>query len=136
MARIKLDLPRAEALADRAVRGGVRSVLGAAERILKSDILTRPGTGKVYRRGGKTHQASAPGQPPAPDIGNLVANTNASTDLEIDGDDVVGDVVAATKYAEALHTGTERMAARPFFNVLTTDFRRDLEAAFHAGAKE
>lgn len=31
-----------------------------------------PATGKIYKRGGKMHRASAPGEPPAPDTGNLI----------------------------------------------------------------
>lgn len=32
-----------------------------------------PRTGKTYRRGGVTHKASAPGNPPAPDTGGLIS---------------------------------------------------------------
>lgn len=36
--------------------------------------LSHPGSGRVYRRGGHTHQASAPGESPAPDTGTLRAS--------------------------------------------------------------
>ena len=132
MAKVTLDLSAIDALSSRAVVGGVRSVLGAAERILKGDILNRPGTGRQYGK----HRASSPGQPPAPDVGNLKANTNADPSLSMDGDEVVGQLTADAAYAEALSKGTERMAARPFFDLLITDHSAALERAFVEGAKQ
>jgi hypothetical protein len=38
------------------------------------DVLGRLGSGRIYRRRGVTHQASAPGEPPAPDTGALRAS--------------------------------------------------------------
>ena len=39
---------------------------------VKSLMRDSPASGRTYRRGGVTHQASAPGEPPAPDTGALV----------------------------------------------------------------
>jgi hypothetical protein len=39
---------------------------------LKRSMKNSPKTGRVYRRGRKTHRASAPGEPPAVDTGDLV----------------------------------------------------------------
>lgn len=36
--------------------------------------LSKHGSGQIYVRGGTTHQASAPGEPPAPDTGALRAS--------------------------------------------------------------
>ena len=114
---------------------GLRGALGKAETILKTDILNRPGSGKIYKRGNVEHQASSAGQPPARDIGNLVANTNADPHIREDGDDLVGRVVANSDYAEALEKGTEKIAPRPFMSLLATDHADDLRQAFIAGAK-
>jgi phage gpG-like protein len=38
---------------------------------VKLRMRNSPATGKIYRRGGIEHQASAPGEPPAPDSGRL-----------------------------------------------------------------
>lgn len=111
---------------------GLRGALGKAETILKEDILRRPGSGKIYDK----HQASAPGEPPAPDTNNLRSSTNADPSIREEGDDLVGRIVANAGYAEALEKGTERMAPRPFLGLLATDHTDDLRQAFIEGAKD
>lgn len=68
-------------------------------------------SGRIYKRGkgGKTHQASAPGEAPAIDTGNLV-NSMAIEKVS----EAVYMVSAGTEYAQALEFGSKRMAARPF----------------------
>lgn len=119
-------------IATDAGEAGLRGALGKGEQILKGDILNRPGSGKVYGK----HQASAPGEPPALDTGQLSANTNADTTIRQEGDDLVGRIVANADQAKALELGTERMAARPFLSLLATDHADELRDAFIAGAKE
>lgn len=136
MAKVTLDLGAIDKLTDRSAEGGIRAALGEGETILKRNILAQEGTGRVYPRGGRTHQASAPGRPPALDTGNLRANTNADMALRQEGTDLVGSIVSNTAYAEALERGTERMAARPFMGPLARDHRDDLHRAFVRGAKE
>lgn len=131
MAKVTPVLSALKALTGRAAENGLRSALGEYETILKEDVLNRPGTGQQYGK----HRASAPGEPPAPDLGNLKANTNADTDLRWDGDEVVGRVVANASYAEALHKGTERIAARPFMDLPAKQNERQLMDAFTRGAK-
>lgn len=131
MAKVTLDLQAFDKLANDAAEGGLRGALGKGEAILKGDILNRPGTGRVYGK----HQASAPGQPPAPDTGSLRANTNADSELKRDGDDLVGTISANSAQASALERGTERVAARPFLGLLATDHKDDLQRAFVDGAK-
>lgn len=135
MAKVTLDLGAISKMTDRAAEGGLRAALGEGETILKRNILAQEGTGRVYRRGGRTHQASAPGKVPAPDTHNLRANTNADPALRREGADVVGTIVSDTEYSEALERGTERMAARPFLGPLARDHRDDLHRAFVRGAK-
>src|SRR5690606_34035352 len=63
------------------------------------DHLSRPGTGRVYRRRGVVHRASAPGEPPAVDTGALRASS---------GLDTVGAAVrvgVGESYAEPLEFG-------------------------------
>lgn len=132
MAHVTIDIAAFDRLTGQAVEGGIRSALGEGERILKSDILNRNGTGRVYGK----HQASAPGEPPAPDIGNLRANTNADQNLLEEGRDIVGRIVANAEYAEALSKGSERMAPRPFFDVLANEHQNELARAFAEGARE
>lgn len=132
MATVSIDLQAFDRLTAKAAENGLRSALGEGEKILKDDVLNRPGTGRQYGK----HRASAPGEPPAPDTGSLRANTNADPNLREDGDDVVGRITSNSAQAEALERGTERIAARPFLGRLSTDHRQDLQRAFVEGAKE
>lgn len=75
-------------------------------------LLSTPGTGRVYRRrGGRTHRASAPGQPPAVDTGKLRASYGWNTGKDPQGFFV--DVGTSLKYAPMLEYGTRRMKPRP-----------------------
>ncbi len=131
MAEVRFDDAAFDRLTKARAEAGVRSALGKAETILKADVLSRPGTGRQYGK----HRASAPGQPPAPDTGDLRAQTNADPNLKDDNGDVVGRVVANSAQAEALERGTSRIAARPFLGLLRTDYVDDLKRAFIQGAK-
>ncbi len=74
--------------------------------------LSQPGTGRVYRRGGVAHQASAPGEPPAVDYGTLRASIAADASRVADGAEVkVGSGVEWAVYTEF---GTRYMAMRPW----------------------
>lgn len=136
MAQVTINLAALERIAEeKAVKGIQRAAL-AGEAITKAN-LSRPGTGRVYPRGnGKTHQASAPGEPPAPDMGELRRMTQADTKVRREGSDIVGRVVQNKEYAHALAVGTEKMAPRPSLQLLATDHPDDLRQAFIEGAKE
>ena len=75
------------------------------KRLMKT---SRP-TGRVYRRGRKTHVASAPGQPPAPDTGDLVKSIRTQT--RVDEDLVVVEAGSALKKARWLEFGAARVTA-------------------------
>ncbi len=80
-------------------------VLGAMGLILEDAIkrrLSHPGTGRLYARGRRVHQASAPGEPPAVDTGHL-RNSIGSEAV-----DQVLRVGAAAGYAPALEYGSAR----------------------------
>lgn len=70
---------------------------------------SQPGKGREYPRGAKTHRASAPGDGPAVDRGDLVKSIQARK---------IGDghyrVGVREPYAIFLEFGTRKMAARPF----------------------
>ena len=93
-------------------------------------LLSQHGTGRVYRKHhpDRVHQASAPGEPPAPDLGLLrasMSHTVGRDDEGLFGEWGVG-VGAAPSAAEReghtplsrigvwLELGTRHMAARPF----------------------
>lgn len=113
MVTVTIDVAALDRLIGDAAEDGIREALTEAERILKTDILNRPGTGRKYGK----HQASAPGEPPAPDAGNLRANTNADTNIEnrmrydMPGSgEVIGQILANAEYAEALEKGSNHTA--------------------------
>lgn len=89
----------------------MRKAINYVWQVVDNKIRQR-GTGRVYRRGGISHQASSPGQPPATDTGAL--RLSMSQEITREGGDVVGRLTANSEYALALEKGTSKMAARPF----------------------
>ena len=75
-------------------------------------MLSHPGTGRVYRRGGVEHQASVAGQPPAKDRGLL----QASVTNEVVGSGTSIEVRVGTnkEYGKRLEFGDSRIAPRPW----------------------
>lgn len=73
-------------------------------------ILNTPKTGRIYRRRGVAHQASAPGESPASDTGNLLRSINTSVSPAA----LTGNVNFGTIYSRYLEYGTAKMAPRPF----------------------
>ena len=67
-------------------------------------------SGKFYRRGGKTHRASAPGEAPAVDSGELLR----AIVFDVRGMEVEIGAEAGAPYAELLEEGTSKMEARPW----------------------
>lgn len=95
---------------ERALRGAVMETALAVEATAKVEIQTGAKSGRVYKRGSKSHIASAPGQAPATDTGNLV-NSIATAE----GTTGISAVVAVNaEYAEVLEFGGIHMKARPF----------------------
>lgn len=76
-------------------------------------------TGRIYRKTNpnRTHQASAPGQPPASDTGTL-ANS-----IGVERLPDRAEISAVTPYALPLEWGTRRMAPRPFMTRALGDNR-------------
>lgn len=68
------------------------------------------GTGRIYIRRHRTHQASSPGEMPAKDLANLAASMQS----EIDRVRRKGYYYTTADYAPHLEYGTRYMAARPF----------------------
>lgn len=84
-------------------------VEAAAKRSVKAH-----GRGRVYRLSNpsRTHQASAPGDPPATDLGRLGASITHA--LGHDDRGLLSWVGSNVSYAPHLERGTTRMAPRPF----------------------
>lgn len=97
----------------------IAETLDAAALVMKADMVEGiqkgPKTGRVYKRGDKVHQASAPSEFPASDTGTL-ANRSMGIRKEDNGLTIyVGaNQGEGVKYAAALELGTKNMAPRPF----------------------
>ena len=139
MARVKsqFKVELGIALAGKVARDGIQAAVldGEAQLI---DILSVPParSGRVYKRkGGRSHQASAPGEAPAVDSGDLLQSVASIVQRE--GRDVVGRVGPSSLHAVVTQLGTEKMAPRPHTSRLADEKpRRDrLFAAFVKGAK-
>ena len=71
--------------------------------------LSKGGSGRVYKKYNptRTHVASRPDEPPATDTGFLISQI--STDVKVDGETVIGQIISAAPYSKHLEFGTRRM---------------------------
>jgi len=95
----------------------------------KSKVQKGPATGKVYKRGDKTHVASAPGQSPATDTGRLVSNIKHLVFKgKIGGEVGVFGAIDGEKqnYGLALELGTSTILARPFLFPAFEEFKPEI----------
>lgn len=114
-----------------------RQVLSRARRgtnVLRNSamkILGQDGSGRRYRNG---HVASAPGQPPAPDTGNLRRNWREQSAARTNGlgrgIDILMRITSDVPYAVYLEFGTRKMAARPFREKIRSKARPEIESLF------
>lgn len=81
-------------------------------------IQRGPKSGRTYQRGAVTHQASAPGQPPATDTGNLVSSITFD---RVTGLRPAYEVGTDEAYGAALEFGTTRLAERPWLRPAVSD---------------
>ena len=94
----------------KAIVRGVAIVAYRVEETAVTSITEGSKTGRTYTRRGVVHQASAPGEPPAADLGGL--HTSISVKLDFGG--LRAFINAGASYAAALEYGTARMEPRPF----------------------
>jgi hypothetical protein len=101
------------------MRGVIKGTEALRERMIER-VMQPPKTGVLYPRGkGRMHQASAAGESPANDTGNLVRNITTSYQTAL----LEGTVNVGTQYGRRLEYGfvgqdskgrTYDMAPRPF----------------------
>lgn len=98
-----------EAELRKALFASAKHVEGEAKRA----IAAGGKSGRVYKRRGVSHRASAPGEAPATDTGRLVNSVIAyPAAAELESTVVAGR--GTVQYAAMLEFGTRNMAARPF----------------------
>ena len=89
------------------IAGGAQLIRGQAIR----SIQTGPKSGRIYEKYNprRTHRASAPGQAPASDTGNLVSQIRVREENK----DLI-KVESNALYSSFLEFGTSKMLPRPF----------------------
>jgi hypothetical protein len=128
----RIDINGAEQFTAKRVVRGVRGATLEGERIVK-DVLSQPGSGELYIKGRTKHRASAPGEAPAPNTGQL-RNSTSSEVLRVPGG-ATGQVIVAAEHALPLEIGTETIKPRPFISRLLTEYAARLVSAFTVSAK-
>ena len=136
--KVRIDLDINQALADKLTKErlerGMRAVGIQGEASVKAE-LSRPGQGRLYQKGGVSHRASKPGDPPAPDTGELRKSVTHEVE-EIFGGGIRTTIIANKEYAAALELGTEKMSPRPFMRSLLGKYLASLRAAFVVGSSK
>lgn len=104
----------------------------SAQNIMRNvalEVLGQNGSGRVYRNG---HVASAPGQPPAPDKGNLRRNWHQTKLIGGNGGGVRIILRMKNKmpYAKFLDPGTRYIAQRPFYKPIKEKSIPKIEALY------
>ena len=97
--------------------------------LLARHAMMGPKHGKVYQKAGRVHQASAPGEAPAIDLGNLLN----SLAVEIVSD-LTARVTVGAEYGSPLEFGTVdgKIAPRPYLRPAVAQMR----AAFFRAIRE
>jgi hypothetical protein len=124
---VELIYSNFSALGDQMVRDADHQCNLTAHQVLaRARILIQSGpkTGRVYKRGSRVHQASAPGESPATDTGALANASNAEQEHS-----ALWNVTFTSEYAKGLEFGTPRVAARPFLRPAVEAERRRFVAA-------
>ena len=112
------------------INGGAQLIRGEA---IKS-IQTGPKSGRVYEKYNprRTHKASAPGEAPASDTGNLVSQIRVKEENK----DLI-KVESNATYSSFLEFGTSKMLPRPFLFPATERSRPKItQAVFNRVVKE
>lgn len=91
-----------------AVEDTIHELALVTEQYAVTGVRGGAATGRIYKRKGKSHQASAPGQYPASDTGLLMRSIRSEL-LPMQA--TVGTNLV---YGQYLEFGTSRMAARPW----------------------
>ena len=86
-------------------------------QVVSKRLLAQAGTGRRYKkRGGRIHQASRPGEPPAIDLGSLVRSVQVELG-EIDINLPRARVGTSLPYGRFLELGTRHIKRRPWLSV-------------------
>lgn len=104
-----------------AMRGLIRATEGVRNEAISLILNTRK-SGRVYRRHGVFHQASAPGEPFASDTGRAVGSIRTQYDFQT----LTGTVVVSDPKFPYLEFGTQKMEPRPVLRPALANKSKDV----------
>lgn len=117
-AELKAALANMSEAIEKQVGDEVSDVAAEMEADIVLSIQQGPASGRIYKRGGVVHQASAPGEAPMSDTGALASSIYS---------EMLGPISAAVgtrmDYANHLEYGTISMHPRPFFRPVVEEYR-------------
>lgn len=120
-----------EARIRRGAMQGVIQAVGIVENRALEKIMDEPKTGRVYKRRGVEHQASAPGEAPASDTGTLVNSRRT----EFNNEALSGKLIFSSRHAMPLERGTRNILPRPFARPALAESRDKINAAITGGVR-
>ena len=129
------DLKRVGKISDELLVDTLNDIAMDTQQNAVRGIKRGPASGKTYKRGAKTHKASAPGQYPMSDTGRLASNieVNLATKAK-----KVSNVGTNILYGAYLEFGTSSMAKRPWllrsFRKAAKGVAKELKAKLEARA--
>lgn len=112
-----------------------RAVRGLnAMRNAELDVLGQNGHGRRYTRSNVTHTASAPGEPPAPNSGNLRQRWRRQViGQPLDGGmKITMRMKSEMPYSEHLERGTSKIAPRPYKERIIDQAMPEIDRIFGA----
>jgi len=114
------------------VKSKIRDSVQMVEKEVKKS-LQRGGSGQTYQKykPRRTHTASAAGQPPATDTGDLVRSI--SIEVKERPKTIEGRLIVGEDYAIHLEYGTTNMQARPFLQPAFEKSKPKIKAKFAKG---
>lgn len=118
---------------DRTAKRVQRELKTPAETLLREvkAQLSRPGTGKLYRRGrlgARLHRASRPGEPPAPDTKQLLKSAR----IEEEGDRLQVKVSGPGALALEFGSRDQKLQPRSYLRAALAAARARMTSAFTA----
>lgn len=117
-------IPQLSALATQRAKSAVTKASRDIEAAAKLS-MQGPKSGIVYSRRGTEHQASAPGEAPAIDTGQLAG----SIGVEFSDNGLTGEIGPSAEHGFWLEFGTRNMAPRPFMTPAAEKEREPFLAA-------
>lgn len=96
------------------------------------DVLGQNGHGRRYIRGNVTHTASSPGEPPAPNSGNLRQRWRRQVigRAKDNGLEITMRMKSDMPYSEYLERGTSSIAPRPYKQKIIDQATQEIQQIF------